>query len=172
MDYLKQFVIPFVGLNAGNHRFNYVIDDKFFGSFDYGEIREASVQVDLEMNKMDRMLVLNFQMKGTIRVTCSRCLDEFDLPVGGKEEYFIRFGQAYSEEDDNVLIIPENETHIDISSLIFDYLHLMVPYRVVHPENEEGESTCNPEILKRLNELSSHGEPDSPWDKLKDLNFE
>lgn len=172
MDYLKQFVIPFVGLANGNHIYNYVIDDKFFESFGYGEISHAGVQTELTLNRSERMLILNFGMKGFVRVTCDRCLDEFDLPVEGEQELFVRFGHEYAEEDDNVIIIPERDSHFDIAPLIFDFIHLMIPYKVIHPDNEQGESTCDPEIIKKLNELSAHGKTESPWDKLKDLNFE
>ncbi len=172
VDYLKEFVIPFIGLSTGNHRFSFLIDDKFFASFEEAEIGQAVVKVELDLNRMERMLVLNFSIKGSIRVTCSRCLGEFDLPVEGDEEFFVKFGDSYAEEDDNVMIIPERETHIDIAPLIYDYLHLMVPYRVVHPGDEHGVSGCDPEVIRHLDELSAEKEADHRWDKLKDINFE
>lgn len=172
MDYLKQFVIPYVGLSAGNHQFDFIIDDKFFASFEYSEIRTANVHVGLDLEKTERMLILNFSMSGTIRTACNRCLDEFDFPVEGKEEYFIKFGTEHHEEDDNVLVITENETHIDLAQLIFDYVNLLLPFKVVHPDDENGNSLCDPDVLKRIQQLSVNKETDARWDKLKDLNIE
>lgn len=172
MDYRKQFVIPFVGLSAGNHQFDFEIDDKFFALFEYSEIKEAQAFVKLDLERQDRMLVLNFAITGTIRVTCDRCLGGFDMPVVSNEEYFVKFGHEHKEEDDNVLIISENETHIDIASLIFDYLSLQLPYRVVHPDDDNGISQCDPEALARIEQLSAPKEKDSQWDALKDLNLE
>jgi len=172
VDYLKQFVIPFVGLSAGNHQFEFEIDDKFFASFEYSEIKKARVKVSLDLNKQERMLVLNFKLSGTLQVLCVRCLDEFDMPVEIFEEYFIKFGPEHREEDDNVLVITENETHIDVAQLIFDYLSLSVPYRVVHPDDENGVSLCNPEVIKKIEELSARKENESQWDALKNLNLE
>lgn len=172
MDYLKQFVIPYVGLSAGNHQFDYVIDDKFFASFEYSEIKTANVQVKLDLEKTDRMLILNFSMSGTIRTGCNRCLDEFDFPVEGKEEYFIKFGNEHLEEDVNILVITESETHIDVAQLIYDYVNLLLPYKVVHPDDENGNSLCDPDVLKRIEQLSVHKEKDPRWDKLKDLNLD
>jgi len=172
VDYLRQFVIPFVGLSAGNHQFDYVIDDKFFASFEYSEIKSANVKVRLDLAKTDRMLVLNFYMSGTIRTECNRCLDEFDFPVEGKEEYFIKFGAEHHEEDDNVLVITESETHIDVAPLIYDYVNLLLPFKVVHPEDENGNSQCNPDVIRRIQQFSAHKENDNRWDKLKDLNIE
>ncbi len=172
VDYLRQFVIPFIGLTTGNHQFEFEIDDKFFASFEYSEIKQAWVSVSLDLERQERMLVLNFLLSGTIRVTCDRCLDEFDLPVKSAEEFFIKFGPEHKEESDNVLIIAENETHIDLAPLLYDYLSLLVPFRVVHPDNDKGESLCDPEVLKRIEQLSVHKEKDPRWDALKDLNLE
>jgi len=172
VDYLKQFVIPFVGLSAGNHQFDFEIDDKFFASFEYSEIKEAGAHVRLDLERQDRMLVLNFTITGTIRVLCDRCLGEFDMPVTCEEEYFIKFGHEHKEEDDNVLVISENETHIDIANLVYDYLSLRVPYRVVHPDDENGVSLCDPEALARIERLSARKENDSQWDALKNINLE
>jgi len=172
VDYLKQFVIPFVGLSTGNHQFVFEIDDKFFASFEYSEIKQAHVSVNLDLERQERMLVLNFLLSGTIRVSCHRCLDEFDFPVQSNEEYFIKFGPEHKEEDGNVLMIAENETHIDLAPLLYDYLSLMVPYRIVHPDGVNDVSLCDPEVLKRIEQLSVHKEKDPRWDMLKDLNLE
>lgn len=172
MDYLKNFVIPFVGLSAGEHKYEFFIDDKFFACFEYSEISHSNVKVDLYLEKRDRMLVLTFSILGTLRVTCSRCLDEFDLPVEGEELLYIKFGQEYREEDDNVIIIPETESQIDVSPYIYDYLSLMVPYRVVHPEDENGETACDPDVIKRIESAKEEQETDPRWDKLKDFNLD
>lgn len=172
MDYLKNFVIPFVGLSAGEHRFEFDIDDKFFANFEYSEINQAQVKVNLLLEKHDRMLVLNFLMEGTLRVTCSRCLDEFDMPVEGEEVLYIKYGTEFREEDDDVVIIPETESQINVAPFIYDYLSLMVPYRVVHPENEQGISQCDPDVIRRIESNPDQKEVDPRWDKLKDINLD
>ena len=45
MKVLKDFIIPFVGLNEGIHDFTFNVDDKFFESFDYSEIKKGKVEV-------------------------------------------------------------------------------------------------------------------------------
>jgi uncharacterized metal-binding protein YceD (DUF177 family) len=161
-----------VGLSTGNHSFSFTVDDKFFAPFEEAEIRQANVNVELDLEKTERMLVLNFHFTGSIRVTCSRCLDEFDMPVDNEEEFFVKFGEEYREEADNVTIIPEGEAHFDIAPLLYDYLHLMIPYRVVHPDDEEGNSTCDMAVINRLEQLKGNGETGSLWDKLKEINLD
>lgn len=172
MDYLKNFVIPFVGLSTGEHQFDFTIDDKFFACFEYSEIKSAQVKVDLHLNKLERMMVLTFTMKGTLNVTCSRCLDQFDYPVDHQEILYIKYGPEFKEEDDNIIVIPESDSHLDIAPVIYDYLNLIVPYRVVHPENEKGESQCDEEVIKRLVNLSGPKDIDPRWDKLRDIDLQ
>jgi uncharacterized metal-binding protein YceD (DUF177 family) len=172
VDYLKNFVIPFVGLGIGDHQFEFMIDDKFFACYEYSEIKQAQVRIDLNVEKSDRMLVFTFRMAGTLRVTCSRCLDEFDMPVEGEEVLYLKYGNEYKEEDDDVIIIPETESQINIAPFIYDYLSLMVPYRVVHPENENGETACDPDVINRISNTSEQKDTDPRWDKLKNLNID
>lgn len=172
MDYLKNFVIPFVGLSTGDHQFDFQIDDKFFANFEYSEIQRANVRVDLTLSKSERMLVLNFRMFGTLEVTCSRCAGLFDQPIEGEETLYVKYGQEYREEDDNVVVIPEHESQINVAPFIYDYLSLMVPYRVVHPVDENGQSTCDPDMISRIDKSAENKDTDPRWDKLKDLNID
>lgn len=172
MDYLKNFVIPFVGLSTGEHLFEYDIDDEFFASFEFSEIQRAKVRVNITLDKSERMMVLNFYMVGTLEVTCSRCAGEFDLPIEGEEILYIKYGQEYKEEDDNVIVVPEHESQINVAPFIYDYLSLMVPFRVVHPDDENGQSTCDPDIISRINTTIEKNDIDPRWDKLKDLNID
>lgn len=172
MDYLKNFVIPFIGLSDGEHQFDFLIDDKFFECFEYSEIKRAQAKVHLNLNRHERMLELTFILTGTLEVTCSRCLDQFDLPIEGEEVLFVKFGHEFKEEDDDVIIIPETESQINIAPFIYDYLSLLVPFRVVHPENEDGQSACDPDVISRIDNSSEQKEIDPRWDKLKDLNVE
>ncbi len=172
MDYLKNFVIPFVGLSTGEHLYEFLIDDKFFANFEYSEIKKAQVKVSLSLIKHERMLVLTFSMNGTLEVSCSRCLDTFDLPIEDEQTQYIKFGQEFKEEDADVMIIPENETQINVAPFIYDYLHLLVPFRIVHPVDEEGKSACDADVIRRIDSESEAKDIDPRWDKLKGLNFD
>lgn len=169
VDYLRQFSIPFIGLSTGNHQFEFEIDDAFFVCFENSDVRQAHVKISLDLDKQERMMVLQFRLNGAIRVTCDRCLEEFDFPVNSNELYFVKFGHEHKEEEDNVLVITENETHLDISQLLYDYLMLSLPYRIVHPEGEDGNSGCDPGALERIERLSADKPTDPRWDALKDL---
>ena len=160
--------MPFSGLGLGKHLYHFDIDGKFFTEFEYTEIEQASINVELTLDKQERMLVLDFVISGSINVMCDRCLDNFDFVIDKQERLIVKLGDAWKEENDDILIIPESEHQIDISSYLYEYIILMLPIKKIHPEDEEGNTKCNPEIIKRLNELSTQ-EPDSRWDSLKGL---
>lgn len=75
---MKEFIIPFFGLKEGKHEFSFVIGQAFFEAFENSLLDDADVTVKLELEKLSTMLILNFKAKGTTRVSCDRCGDDFD----------------------------------------------------------------------------------------------
>jgi uncharacterized metal-binding protein YceD (DUF177 family) len=92
-------------------------------------------------------------------------MGEMDYPVEGKERLIVKFGQEWLEESDEILIIPETESQIDISGFIYEYIVLTLPYQRIHPE---GEGLCDQEVIEKLN---AHTEQkiDPRWEALKSL---
>lgn len=164
MKALKDFIIPFVGLKEGEHEFAFDLDGKFFESFEYSEIKTGRVHVDMRLEKQNRMMIFNFIIKGFVKLPCDRCLDEMDFPIDGAERLIVKFGEEWKEETDEILIIPERESSIDVSGFIYEYIMLLLPYQRVH----EDESLCNRDVADKL---ASHkaNETDPRWEALKEL---
>lgn len=169
MNYLEQYIIPFSGLRLGVHPFEFKVDDRFFDQFEYSEIKSGSVDVHVVMDREDRMLVLDFHIRGKISLPCDRCLEPISLEVEGKEKLVVKLGDHYEEESEVVEIIPETDKILNISSYIYEYLHLLLPAKRVHPNDENGLSTCEPEVLKKLKELDEQHVPDPRWEALNKL---
>jgi uncharacterized metal-binding protein YceD (DUF177 family) len=169
MDYLKQFVIQFGGLKPGVHQFSFLINEEFFEHFEFSEIKKGEVDVGIDFEREEKMLVLHFSFNGKVEVPCDRCYIPFFLPIKGEEKLIVKFGKDYHEENENIQIIPEGELHIDVSPFIYEYVHLLMPFRKVHPEDENGNSLCDPEVIKRIDERETISEPDPRWEVLKKL---
>ena len=172
MDYLRKYVISFRGLQIDVHHFNFVIDKKFFESMEYADVADGNVEVDVTLDRHERMLIFNFDIKGTVVVPCDRCLDDFDLPIAGTENLIVKFGEDFEETSEDVVIIPETSSEFDISSYLYEYIVLMLPMQHIHPDDENGHSTCNSEMLERLRRKETPKEHDPRWDALKKLNIE
>ena len=174
MDRLDKYSIPFAGLAKGNHPFEFEIDDKFFESFENSVIQKASVHVDIDFDKAETVLTLVFRLKGFITQTCDRCLEEFDIPVDATQVLLVRFGIPGVGETDDIIVIPHSEHQLNVAQHIYEYLSLLVPMRVVHPDDENGNPTCNPEFLTRLQKEENKKKKntgDPRWEILKKLGL-
>jgi uncharacterized protein len=164
-----QFVIPFGGLKQGNHQYPFEIDESFFDHFEYGEIKKGTLSVGLDLEKEGNLLVLNFNFRGQVEIPCDRCGELFSLAISGNDRLIVKSGSGYYEEDEMIQVIPEGESQIDVSPFIYEFIHLLLPIRRVHPDDMNGESTCNPEILKKLDPEQKSSMPDPRWEALNKL---
>lgn len=169
MDYLDEFVIPYYGLKPGIHHYEFDVDDKFFEAFEYSEIEKGRLKVTLELDKQERMFILQFFITGTVNVMCDRCSGMFDHILDGKEKLIVKLGFERNEESHDILVIPESEHSFDISPYIYEYIVLMLPAKKIHPDDKHGNSTCDPDVLRILEKYRYENRPDSRWDDLKKL---
>jgi uncharacterized metal-binding protein YceD (DUF177 family) len=120
------------------------------------------------------MMVLLFNMKGSVMLTCDRCLDEFDIPVDSQTKLIVNFGKDNSEDSEEIITISESENEINVAQFIYESIHLALPMKRVHPDDEKGNSTCNSEVMKKLQEHTSETSEDNDdprWDILKKITF-
>ena len=172
MTGLNPFVINFAGLKLGKHSFSFVIDIKFFEGFDYFDFKSVELETKFELEKQERMLHLFFETTGKISVPCDLSMEYFEMPVLSNFNLAVKFEKIYSDESDEVLILPQGTYQIDIAHYIYEMVILSVPLRKVHPGIKDG--SLNSEILERLKllepkEKKMPSERDPRWDKLKDL---
>ncbi|MEI7595717.1 MAG: DUF177 domain-containing protein [Bacteroidota bacterium] len=167
----KDFKIPFRGLALGKHLYDFEINNSFFEEFDFFEIQKGNVQLQLELDKSERMLILNFTFYGFVGATCDRCGEDFDLPIEGTQQVFVKFGHGYEAAADDVIILPENEYEVDINQMVYEMIGLAIPIRKVHSENEN-KSQCNTATIKLIEELQPKENNNPSWNKLLNIDFE
>jgi uncharacterized metal-binding protein YceD (DUF177 family) len=104
---------------------------------------------------------------------CHRCLEEFDYAVEGVNRLIVKLGDHAEEESDEVIVIPADSNHLDLTQFLFEFIELLVPLRVVHPDDAKGKSTCNPKVLKLMSRhIDNEKKPENhTWDQLKKLKF-
>ncbi len=171
---ISEYNIAFKGLALGRHEFDFQINKRFFDYFDGGIAEDGDIQAKVVLEKQSSLMVLQFQVSGTVKIQCDRCLDLYDQPVESENKVFIKYGEDSYEEGDDVIWIDTNEYELNIAQMIYDFVILAIPIRQVHPDDEDGNSLCNPEMLEKLEDLSynhdeSEQETDSRWDDLKKL---
>lgn len=169
MDYLKEFVIPFKGLKEGDHQFSFKIDERFFEEIDYSELTHGDIRVDLDMLREERMITLIFHFSGNVEVLCDRCASALQQEIKGTKSLFFKIGDEYREESDEVIILPESEHSINVMQYIYEFIHLLLPVRKVHPKDEQGNSQCDQEVIQRIDQSKKDNTRDPRWDALKKL---
>lgn len=173
MESLRKYEIPFAGLKDGEHSFEFQISKEFFENYEASVISNGSLIAEVTLEKSQRLLVLDIVIHGEVEVPCDRCLDLFMQALAFEEKLFVKFGEEHKELAEDVLVLANNEHTLNIAQYIYEFIHLHLPYKRVHPDLPEGESGCNREMLNRLNELiidqTSEVQGDPRWKKLKGL---
>ncbi len=171
MNRLKEYAIQFVGLEPGNHQFEFEVNDSFFEHFEFSQIQHGQIDVTVDLEKMERMMIFNIRIEGEALVTCDRCTEEFSCPLSDTQQLIVKLGAEYMEESEDVVIIPETDYQFDLSAYIYEFIHLALPVRLLHPDDENGNSTCDPDMLRLLETLKPTEDTFDPrWEALRKLN--
>ncbi len=142
----NEYTIPLIGLPFGHTDYQYVISDKFFGEREYSEVKNGVVNLRLDIEKMETMFVLALNFEGKVVLQCDRCGDDYEQPIEGSAEIYLKYGAANGNEDDDVIFITKNDNEFDVSDLIYEYIILSLPIHRVHQD----ESECNKDVLDML----------------------
>ena len=165
----KQYIVKFAGLPVGTHEFEFNINGTFFEQFDESEITEADINVVIVLTKQNNLMQMQFDISGTVNLSCDRCLTDYDFPVEASEELVVRNGNP-DESTDEIMVVNENEGQADVSHYVYEYIMLALPSRRVPCEIDE-DFDCDYDTLNKLNENSvPEEEKTNPlWDKLNKL---
>ena len=176
MKVKDKYTIAFHGLSNGKHSFEFSVTDSFFESFEESEIKKADIVVLVELQKRNTGLTLNFDMNGKIDLLCDRCLEYFDYPISYKTQLLVDFGEENSNlyDVDTLITLSTRETEIHLETHLFDYINLCIPTQRIHPLDENGNVTCNQEMLDKIEEYLYPEEEESDaidprWEQLKNL---
>jgi uncharacterized protein len=165
---LKEYDIPFLGLKVGKHEYQFILKDSFFEAFEHSEIEHAEIHVHLELEKQSTMLVLDFELEGTVDLVCDRCGDPVSQPIEGNQRLIVKFGDQSSGTDEDILVLGTNENAVNVAQYLYEYAHLALPARHVHESEEE----CNQEVMAAMSKYIVTNDNRDDWAALKNLHFE
>lgn len=174
MEHLKEYTIPFIGLKAGNHQFDFQIGQEFFEHFEYDDFNDSQVNLVVLMTKKPTMLEFDLEFDGLANVNCDLTNEAFDLPISGSHHFVVKFGSDFDDQNEDLMIIPHGSHEVNIQQQVYETIVLSLPSRRVHPGVEDG--SLKSDVLDKLNELSlgnqngdDSDDTDPRWDDLKKL---
>ncbi len=170
MKHSKEYSIPFKGLKLGEHQFRYLIEKKFFDTYQYDDFLDSNVVVTLNFVKKNTLFELQFTVSGTVLVNCDVSGEEYNQPINGELDLIVKFGDEFNNDNEEILIIPHNEYELDVSQYIYELIVLSVPIKRIHPQVVDG--TLKSKALDKLAKMQNKADNkqiDPRWDKLKEL---
>ena len=167
----SSYTIPISGLREGHHTIDFEIDKEFFEKFEESEVKEGSLIAIIEMDKRSTHIDMIIRVSGSVRISCDRCLEMFSQPVSSENRVLVKFGKNLEDTDPDIISVSADEHELNLHQQIYEFIMLALPIKRVHPADKKGKSTCDPVMLKKLEELliEEEKENDPRWDDLKKL---
>lgn len=185
MNYHREFEIGWFGLALGVHNFQYELDQDKLKRLDYPEIEtidQFHFDIKLKFDKKSSFFILKFELSGNAQGVCDRCGDALNLEIWDEFDLIVKLSHdagssnSSDEDDADVVFINRNDTVIDISEWIYEFIQLSLPIQRLHPNDEQGNSSCNAQALKVLeahlvdeDTLLDKQEDEEPQQNAKDI---
>jgi uncharacterized metal-binding protein YceD (DUF177 family) len=155
MNEVRNIILPLRNLEKKEHVFDFDVDSGFFSGFRNPEIIEGSAEVSLDVEKFSHYMNVVLTFSGALTVSCDRCLENFALPIEGENLLSIRFEEAPEEPEDesadeDIMYANAEDDEIDLTEYVYESICLALPIQRIHGNDENGESLCNPEMLKYI----------------------
>lgn len=172
MNIEKDFLIPFTRLKNGKHSFDFKVDDSFFENYNFSDFNHITADINVLLDKKINLFELHFTSKGFANVPCDVTNQDFDLPIDSEIDLVVKFGEAFNDDHDEILIIPYTEHHINVAQYIYEMIALAIPQKRVHPGVKDG--TLDSAALDYLGYVNEEDEDefDSLFDDEDDEIFD
>ncbi len=149
-----RFSIPYQGLSNGDHHFDFQVDASLFEGREGVEIKDGKGVVSIDARKGVGGVSLDISFDGEVTVPCDRCLEDCPLEVSFNEKALLRETPEEHESDEGIIYLPAGAQTADLADYIYESLVLALPYQRVHPDDENGNPTCDPDMLGRFKIVS------------------
>ena len=177
----RVYEVAFVGLKPGAHTFQYDLGDEFFAEKAGHPLPPTNAQVKMSLDKHSAFMMLKFEIGGNSSVPCDRCGNTLTIDLWDEFSMLVKLvdnpdKMNEEEEDPDVFYLSRTESHLDVSNWLYEFVLLSIPQQNICPDNEKGQSTCNPEILKKLEDMENkadnqqHADIWKGLEKFKDQN--
>jgi uncharacterized metal-binding protein YceD (DUF177 family) len=175
---LNKYNIDIVGLEDKQYVYDQESGDAFFEEMNQDFINHGNFRVITTLDKSTTMIQLQFQIEGSVELTCDRSLETFNEPVQTEGRMFLKFGDRDEELTEEIEIIHRNTTRINIARYIFDLIVLSLPMKRIHPDLRKEESddetetlvySSTPAATETQEEESPSETIDPRWEALKKL---
>ncbi|TAF32657.1 MAG: DUF177 domain-containing protein [Cytophagales bacterium] len=178
MKDLKDFDIVILNLNVGTYVYEYVLGDNFFQYFESQIVEKGLVKAQINLEKNERLIRLEFKLEGKVELVCDKSLNKFDEPILVQEQIIYKFGEEQKEETEELFVILRNTYSINVANFLLEFVSFAVPMRKIHPDLRQEDAKADSGLVfstssVQTSEAKSDTESDLPidprWEALKKL---
>jgi uncharacterized protein len=168
------FSVNIVGLSLSKHSFEFELGKVFFQQYQSELVSEGTLKAIVELDKHETFIEAVFEIKGTVRLTCDRSLEEFDFPIATRAKLVYKYGDENKEISEEVVMIHRDSASLDLGQPMYEYITLAVPMKKLHPRFQEEEDDSEEGKLVYTSSDDSKdndedGSVDPRWEILKKL---
>ena len=172
----KQFDINILGLSNDTHNYEWEVKNTFFEALDEPIVEKGNLKAIAELQKSERMIIVNLSISGIVELVCDRSLENFDYQLDVKSTTYFKYAEEYAEINEEVINIPFNLDKLNLAQLIYENIGINIPIKKLHPkftlsELEEDDSEDVRLVYgdKDSAEESEEEKIDPRWSALKNL---
>lgn len=136
---LSKYDIHIHGLEDKRYTFEFEGGDAFFEAFEQTLITKGSFNAIVKLNKNSSLVQLDFEITGSVELTCDRSLELFDEPIHIFERFIYKYGDRHEEITDEIEMIPYGTPTINIAQHIYDFIAVSIPMKRLHPRFRDEE---------------------------------
>ena len=147
----SHYLIDLSRLPIGTHQFDLQLDNDFFSSVEKTEILSGNVAATVTLNLREDDYSLTIALKGSVFVTCDRCLDPVSVDIQDEQE-------IWSDDEEEITNdqSPITNHQLDLSWLVYELVSINIPLVHCHPTGG-----CNPQMdLLLQSHLCDEPEPE------------
>ena len=166
MSNRREYEIAFVGLKPGVHQYEYRVNDQFFVSYGEQDFSNCDATIKLSLDKHSGFMQLKFDIDGTVETNCDRCGNNLSLQLWEEFNIIVKLvddpdTMNEQEEDPDIYYISRGESHLHVADWIFEFINLSIPIQKICPPDDKGYSTCNKEVIEKLERMENEVQKDT-----------
>lgn len=163
MGKFSEYKIRLKSMPQGTQEFEYHLGKQFFVNMESADIHDADLTVHLTVVHKADIYDMTFVITGTVTLLCDRCLDDLIYPIDARYHVTVKYGEAYNDESDDLLVIPESDSDLNVAYMLYDTVSLSIPIKHVHPHGK-----CN----RAMSQLLKKHRATTPADEDAELEEE
>ncbi|MCP4520886.1 MAG: DUF177 domain-containing protein [Cytophagales bacterium] len=134
MKKLSEFDVNLFSLQNKVYEFDYQIKDSFFEAFEFSIIDNGNFSVKATLDRSERLIEAEFEIKGTVMLECDKSLKPFKFEIAESQKMIYKFTQEYEDVSETLIHLPFDHQQLNLAQPIYEFISMAIPMRKIHPD--------------------------------------